>query len=141
MKTFVSRSALIATGMTKLFGSCFLFALLLAVAGTYGLMSRSIGLRTREMGVRRALGATDAMATRMLLTQGTRQLGVGTLVAAPILAVIGAMGTHYLPLSGALAAGLGLVVSLSIVSVVLGATWLPTRKVLRIPLRDALWRD
>ena len=65
---------------------CFAFALLLAVAGTYGLMSRSIGLRTREIGVRRALGASDAMATRMLLRQGARQLGVGTLVAAPILA-------------------------------------------------------
>jgi len=137
----IEKSALIATGMTKLFGSCFLFALLLAVAGTYGLMSRSIGLRTRELGVRRALGATDAMATRMLLTQGTRQLGVGTVVAAPILAVVGAAATHLLPLSGALAAGTAIVVSLSILSVVLGATWLPTRKVLRVPLRDALWRD
>jgi hypothetical protein len=137
----IEKSGLIATGMTKLFGSCFIFALLLAVAGTYGLMSRSIGLRTRELGVRRALGATNAMATRMLLVQGTRQLGIGTLVAAPILGVIGALGTHLLPLSGALAAGTAVVVSVSIVSVVLGATWLPTRRVLRIPLRDALFRD
>jgi len=81
------------------------------------------------------------MATRMLLAQGTRQLGIGTLVAAPILGVIGALATHLLPLSGALAAGTAIVVSVSIVSVVLGATWLPTRRVLRIPLRDALWRD
>jgi len=137
----IEKSGLIATGMTKLFGGCFVFALLLAVAGTYGLMSRSIGLRTRELGVRRALGATDAMATRMLLAQGTRQLGIGTLVAAPILGVIGALATHLLPLSGALATGTAIVVSVSIVSVVLGATWLPTRRVLRIPLRDALWRD
>jgi hypothetical protein len=62
-------------------------------------------------------------------------------VAAPILAVIGAAATHLLPLSGALAVGAGVLVSVSIVSVVLGATWLPTRKVLRVPLRDALWRD
>lgn len=137
----IQKSGLIASGMTKLFGSCFAFALLLAVAGTYGLMSRSIGLRTREIGVRRALGASDAMATRMLLTQGARQLGVGTLVAAPILAVMGAASTHFFPLSGVLATTTGILVSVAIITVVLVATWLPTRKVLRVTLRDALWRD
>jgi predicted permease len=137
----IQKSGLIVTGLTKLFGSCFAFALLLAVAGTYGLMSRSIGLRTREIGVRRALGATDAMATRMLLTQGARQLGIGTVVAAPILAVAGAASTHYFPLNGVLTAAVGIGVSAAIVAVVLAATWVPTRKVLRVALRDALWRD
>jgi len=137
----IAKTGMITTGMTKLFGACFAFALLLAVAGTYGLMSRSIGLRTREIGVRRALGATDAMATRMLLGQGARQLGVGTLVAAPVLAIIGATSTHYFPMSGALTATMGVLVSAAIVAVVLGATWLPTRKVLRVALRDALWRE
>ena len=141
MSEVIQKTGLIATGMTKLFGSCFAFALLLAVAGTYGLMSRSIGLRTREIGVRRALGATDAMATRMLLAQGARQLGVGTLVAAPILAVVGAASTHFFPLGGALAVTAGVLVSVAIIAVVLAATWLPTRKVLRVALRDALWRD
>jgi predicted permease len=137
----IQKTGLIATGMTKLFGSCFAFALLLAVAGTYGLMSRSIGLRTREIGVRRALGATDAMATRMLLAQGARQLGVGTLVAAPILAVVGAASAHFFPLGGALTVTTGVLVSVAIIGVVLAATWLPTRKVLQVALRDALWRE
>ncbi len=137
----IDKASLITTGMTKLFGSCFAFALLLAVAGTYGLMSRSIGLRIREIGVRRALGATDAVATRMLLAQGARQLGVGTLVAAPILAVVGAATTHFFPLDGTLTVAAGVLVSTAIIAVVLAATWLPTRKVLRVPLRDALWRE
>jgi predicted permease len=135
------KSGLMVTGLTKLFGGCFVFALLLAVAGTYGLMSRSIGLRTREIGVRRALGASDTAATRMLLTQGARQLGVGTLAAAPIIAAIGAVAAHYLPLGGALTAFVGVAVSAAITGVVLSATWLPTRKVLSVPLRDALWRE
>jgi len=137
----IEKSGLIARGMTKLFGGCFVFALLLAVAGTYGLMSRSIGLRTREIGVRRALGATDTVAARMLLGQGARQLGVGTLTAAPILIVIGVATTAYLPLGAGVAWASGLVVSVAIITAVLAATWLPTRKVLRVPLRDALWRD
>jgi ABC-type antimicrobial peptide transport system permease subunit len=104
-------------------------------------MSRSIGLRTREIGVRRALGASDAMTTRMLLTQGARQLGVGTLVAAPILMIVGVASTHLFPLSGVLTAMLGILVSVTIIAVVLAATWLPTRKVLRVTLRDALWKE
>jgi predicted permease len=137
----IYKSGLMATGLTKLFGGCFVFALLLAVAGTYGLMSRSIGLRTREIGVRRALGASDKAATRMLLTQGARQLSVGTLAAAPIIATIGAVAAHYLPLGGALTAFVGVAVSAAITGVVLAATWLPTKKVLSVPLRDALWRE
>jgi hypothetical protein len=137
----IQKAGLIAVGMTKLFGSCFAFALLLALAGTYGLMSSSIGLRTREIGVRRALGASDGAAMRMLLAQGARQVGIGTLVAAPILAVAGALATHVLPLSGTLTLTTGLFVSFSIVALVVGATWLPTRKVLRAPLRDALWSE
>ena len=137
----IVKSGLMATSLTKLFGACFAFALLLAIAGTYGLMSRSIGLRTREIGVRRALGATDAMATRLLLRQGAQQVGVGTLVALPILAAVGAAISYYLPLGPALTTTAAVLVSTAIMVVVLGATWLPTRKVVGVALRDALWRD
>lgn len=137
----IRKSGLLVTGMTKLFGGCFVFALLLAVAGSYGLMSRSIGLRTREVGVRRALGASDAVIARLLLAQGARQLGVGAMVAAPLLAVVGVAATKFFPVSGALTALAGVLVSISIIVVILAATWLPTRKVLRVAMRDALWRD
>ncbi len=137
----IEKSGLLTVGLTKLLGACFAFALLLAVAGTYGLMSASIGLRTREIGVRRALGASEAMATRLLLAQGARQLGIGTLIAAPALVVIGVTAAHLLPLGGALTALAGVAVSAAIVGVVLAATWLPTRRVLRVPLRDAIWRE
>jgi predicted permease len=137
----IAKSTLLASGLTKLLAGCFAFALLLAVAGTYGLMSRSIGLRTREVGVRRAIGASDGLVTRLLLRQGARQVGVGTLVAAPILAVAGVTATYFLPLGGAVTMLSGIAVSITIMLVVLGATWLPTRRVVAVPLRDALWRD
>lgn len=132
---------LIATSVSQLFGACFAFALLLAVAGTYGLMSRSIGMRQREIGVRRALGASNASVTRLLLGQGARQLGVGTLVAAPLLGGVGFGFMHFFPVSGWFTAAAGLAVSVAIVAVVLAATWVPARQVLRVTPRDALWRE
>jgi predicted permease len=137
----IAKSTLLAVGLTKLLGGCFAFAFLLAVAGTYGLMSRAIGIRTREVGVRRAIGATDGIVTRLLLRQGARQVGIGTLMAAPVLAVAGATATYFLPLSGGVTTIVAVVVSIAIMLVVLAATWLPTRRVVAVPLRDALWRD
>ena len=137
----IEKSGLITVGLTKLFGACFAFALLLAVVGTYGLMSASIGQRTREIGVRRALGASDAMATRLLLVQGARQLGIGTLIAAPVLLVMGVAAASLFPLGAAVTAASGVLVSAAIVGIVLAATWLPTRRVLRVPLRDAILKE
>jgi hypothetical protein len=66
---------------------------------------------------------------------------VGALVAAPILMAVGVASTRTFPLGGVLTAAVGVLVSVAIVAVVLAATWVPTRKVLRVPMRDALWRD
>lgn len=135
------KTALIARSVARLFGACFAFALVLAVSGTYGLMARAIGQRTRELGVRRALGATDGVLLRALLGQGARQLGVGALVALPVMLLVGAGFAHFLPIGAWLpvvAAGL---VAATIVAVVLAATYVPTRAALRITPRDALWRD
>ncbi|HEY4303693.1 MAG TPA: ABC transporter permease [Gemmatimonadaceae bacterium] len=137
----LTKSALIATSVTKLFAVCFGFALLLAVSGTYGLMARSIGQRTREIGVRRALGATDGVVARLLVGQGSRQLGVGVGIALPLLVGIGIGFSSFFPLGWVTALVSGVLVSGSVVGVVLLATYLPTRRALAIPVRDALWRE
>lgn len=137
----LAKIGLLATSTSRLFAACFAFALLLALAGTYGLMSRAIGLRTREIGVRRALGASDASVARLLLRQGGRQLGVGTLVAAPILAAVGAGFMYAFPISGWITLTAGTVVSASVLSLVLAATSVPIRAVLRVTPRHALWRE
>jgi ABC-type antimicrobial peptide transport system permease subunit len=137
----LSKTSLIASSTAKLFGSCFLFALLLAVSGTYGLMARWIGQRTREIGVRRALGASDAAVTRLLLGQGGRQLGVGVLIAIPVMVAVGFGFWRFVPIGAAVSAVAGVLVCGTIISVVLLASYLPTRRVLKVALRDALWRD
>jgi hypothetical protein len=133
--------ALMARSVTKLFALCFGFALLLAVSGTYGLMAQSIGQRTREIGVRRALGATDRSIVRLLLVQGGRQLGIGAGIALPLLLVIGIVFSQFVPIGVGLSVATGVLVCATIVAVVLAATYLPTRRVLKVPPRQALWGE
>jgi predicted permease len=133
--------ALMARSVTKLFALCFGFALLLAVSGTYGLMAQSIGQRTREIGVRRALGATDGGIVRLLLVQGGRQLGIGAGIALPLLLVIGIVFSQFVPIGVGLSIATGVLVCGTIVAVVLAATYLPTRRVLKVPPRQALWGE
>ncbi len=137
----LAKSSLMARSVTRLFGACFGFALLLAVSGTYGLMARAIGRRMREIGVRRALGATDRNILVMLLGQGGRQLGIGALAALPLIVAVGAGFAYYFPVSLTLTLVTALLVTTSVTLVVLAATWLPTRKAVAVEPRDALWRE
>lgn len=59
-------------------------ALLLACAGVYGVVAYSVARRTRELGVRVALGAHPARLLGMVLWQGTRLGALGTIVGVPL---------------------------------------------------------
>ena len=70
-----------ATWAFGLFGSLFtifgLAALFMASVGLYGVMAHSVAQRRQEIGVRMALGAEPSRILRMVLSEGTVQLGLG----------------------------------------------------------------
>lgn len=70
--------------VTTLLGAFGLIALLLAAVGTYGVVSYAAARRTREMGIRIALGAERASVRRMVVAEGTWPAVVGVVVGVPL---------------------------------------------------------
>jgi ABC-type antimicrobial peptide transport system permease subunit len=59
-------------------------ALLLACVGLYGLMSYAVVRRTREIGIRMALGAQRAAMLRMVLRETMLLVGIGIALGVPV---------------------------------------------------------
>jgi putative ABC transport system permease protein len=57
-----------------------LAALLLAAVGLYSVVSYGVSQRTREVGVRVALGATDGVIVRLIVGEGTRMAIIGLVI-------------------------------------------------------------
>jgi ABC-type antimicrobial peptide transport system permease subunit len=107
-------------------------ALLLAVAGVYGVMAYSVTRRTREIGVRIALGAARGDVLRLVLGQGmwTTAIGVSIGIAGSFALtrttrslLFGVSPTDAVTLAG---------VSLLLAGVSLLACWIPTRRAMRV---------
>jgi predicted permease len=116
-------------------------ALLLACIGIYGVMSYHVSLRTRELGLRMALGAQAEDVVRMVVQRGLVLVGIGLgtgLVASFSLAQLLAhhlygVSPHDPPTFA--------VVPLLLATVAVVACWLPSRRATRIAPASALRAD
>ncbi len=133
----VARSRFIAVALA-LFSA---LALGLAALGVYGVMAYGIQQRTREIGVRLALGADRRAVVRMLLWEGGRlvapALAIGVVAALALSGFLRTLVfgvTPYDPIT----LGVGL---LTIGGVALAACWIPARRASAIPPVEAIRAD
>ncbi len=116
-------------------------ALLQALIGVYGVLSFAMVQRTREMGVRLALGTTPGRLRAMLLGQTLQSVGTGVVLGA--LLATAASGYLQRLVQGADAA-VAMTTSLAVaVTTVLatGAIWFATRHIARLDIADVLRAD
>jgi ABC-type antimicrobial peptide transport system permease subunit len=85
----VGRSLSTERLLAALSGSFGALALLLSLIGLYGVMSFVVTRRTREIGIRLALGATGASAIRLVLRDAVAMIAVGMAIALPCVAALG----------------------------------------------------
>jgi putative ABC transport system permease protein len=113
-------------------------ALLLSSVGIYGVLSYVVAQRTRDIGIRMALGATPALVMRDVLWYGLRLTGVG--LALGILGALGSTRVLSSLLYGVRStdAITFAAVSLILAAVALLASYLPARRATRVDPMVAL---
>jgi putative ABC transport system permease protein len=115
-----------------------LFALFLTALGTYGVMAFVVGQRTREIGVRRALGARGAHVVRLVLRQGLVPVALGLLAGLAASVAVGRALQALLFGVGAHDPSAALAASLLLLAAALCACALPARRALRVDPSVAL---
>ena len=116
----------------------------LATSGLYAMLSLSVSERTREIGIRAALGATRRGLLLTILKRSLVQIGLGAVIGLPIAArsVFELTGTPDGGGSVMRSMALGLGLSAGIVLLVgLSSCLLPTRRILAIEAREAMHAD
>ena len=124
--------------LVVLLGSFAGVALLLAVIGIYGVIAYSVAQRTREMGIRRALGAQQGDILRLVVAQGFRLalagVAIGIAGAYGITRLMESLLFHVSATDPATFAG----VALLFLPVALAASYIPARRATRIDPMAAL---
>jgi predicted permease len=108
---------------------CGIFALLLSLCGVYGITSNAIVEKTHEVGIRRALGATDREIIQLFLRQSMWQVLIGLGIGLGFAAVLGWMANSFFGFSfGFYVEAFGIVI-LTVGTIVAVAVVVPSRRV------------
>jgi ABC-type antimicrobial peptide transport system permease subunit len=138
MRQVLARSARDQQFLVALLGGLALTATLLAALGIYGVMSYSVSQRTREIGIRMAIGAQRWNVLTLVLRQGMLLATVGT--GLGLLAAIASTRVLASVLHGVSPTDLPTFVAISLLLgvVALIACWLPARRAAKVDPIEAL---
>jgi len=133
--SILSWSVRVGAGLFSAFG---ILALLLATIGVYGLKAYDVSRRTREIGIRMALGATSGDVKRLMMREGVRTttigVGIGVLLAASIGKLLSGLLYRVSPFDPFVLAIAAVILS----TTALLACYLPARRATRVVPLDAL---
>jgi putative ABC transport system permease protein len=113
-------------------------ALVLTATGVYGLLTFLVAQRTRELGLRQALGATPRQVTLLVLSESVRLVAIGCGVGLAVaLALVPSVAAHLFETSptDALAWGSALA---TVLFITVGASLIPAQAAARLDPLQAL---
>ena len=112
--------------------------LLLAIAGLYGLVAYNVSRRTREIGIRIAIGARPSDVLRLMMAKGLVLVGMGTVIGLAMGFAVEQLMNSMLFDAGGVDIAVYLIVVPSMVLVTMLAAYVPARRATRIPPTLAL---
>ncbi|HET9369641.1 MAG TPA: ABC transporter permease [Vicinamibacterales bacterium] len=110
----------------------------LAIVGVYGVVSFGASLRTREIGIRMALGAQPREVLQLILGQGVRLVIVGLAVGLTAAVGLGRVIAGFLPLVDAADYTIFAAIALALGALAVIACYLPARRATRVSAMVAL---
>jgi ABC-type antimicrobial peptide transport system permease subunit len=115
--------------------------MVLAIIGVYGVVSYRAAQRTREIGIRMALGALPADILRMILRQGVYLVIGGVVVGLGGAAALGRVIGRFLMLGTGMDPITFVAVTLALSGIALAACCIPARRAMRVDPMVALRHD
>ena len=125
-------------GMALLTTAFGLLATALAAIGLYGVLAYTVARRTREIGIRIALGADPANVSRLVLRDVARLTAIGAAIALPAAYGLGRLVQSLLYGVSGFEPALGVAATVFLALVALAAGWLPARRAARVNPVEAL---
>jgi predicted permease len=119
-------------------GGMALLGLILALVGVYGVVSFGASMRTKEIGIRVALGAQPRDVLRLILGQGLQLVLAGIALGLAASVALGRVLSRFLPLVNSADWITFGAVSVELAVLALAACYLPARRATRVPVMRAL---